>query len=179
MEQDAKETSAITRSQHSVLVLPHDRSAVAAFLGAALDKLDSDVPDTQLLVLTPDSEAAALVSGVASDMASQRGLDIVPATSVKRAIRLIGERRTQVVVGAAEEVVALIQGSSLKLGSLRAVILSWVDETAAPGSTATAALETVMAEVPKDAARILVASRLSDQVREIAERYARRGLRAA
>ncbi len=179
MEQDAKEPSGITRSQHSVLVLPHDRSAVAAFIGAALDKVDAEVGDTQLLVLTPDSEAAALVSGGASDLASERGLDIVPATSVKRAIRLIGERRPQVVVGAAEEIVALIQGSALKLGSLRAVVLAWVDETAAPGGSATAALETLMAEVPKDAARILVASRLSEPVREIAERYARRGLRAA
>ena len=135
MEQDAKEPSGITRSQHSVLVLPHDRSAVAAFIGAALDKVDAEVGDTQLLVLTPDSEAAALVSGGASDLASERGLDIVPATSVKRAIRLIGERRPQVVVGAAEEIVALIQGSALKLGSLRAVVLAWVDETAAPGGS--------------------------------------------
>ena len=131
MEQDAKETSGITRSQHSVLVLPHDRSAVAAFIGAALDKVDAEIGDTQLVVLTPDSEAAALVSGGASHLAAERGLDIVPATTVKRAIRLIGERRPQVVIGAAEEIVALIQGSSLKLGSLRAVVLAWVDETAA------------------------------------------------
>lgn len=179
MEQDAKESTGIARSQHSVLVLPHDRSAVAAFLGAALEKVDAGVGETQLLILTPDAESTALVSGVASEMGAARGVDIVPATSVKRAIRLLGERRPQVVVGGAEEVVALIQGSSLKLGGLRAVVLAWVDEIAAAGSTATAALETVMAEVPKEAARVLVATRLGAQARELAERYARRGLRTA
>ena len=179
MEQDSKETSGITRSHHSVLILPHDRSAVAAFVGAALEKVDAAVADTQLLILTPDAEAAALVSGVASHLASERGLDIIPVTSVKRAIRLIGERRPQVIAGGAEEIVALIEGSALKLGALRAVVLAWVDETAVAGGAANAALETVMGEVPKDAARILVAGRLNDATREIAERYARRGLRAA
>ena len=179
MEQDAKESTGITRSQHSVLTLPHDRSAVAAFLGAALDKVDVDMAETQLLILTPDAESTALVSGVASELAAARGVDVVPATSVKRAIRLLGERRPQVVAGGAEEIAALIEGSSLKLGGLRAVVLAWVDEIAAVGSGATSALETVMSEVPKDAARILVASRLGAQARELAERYARRGLRSA
>ena len=89
MEQDAKESTGITRSQHSVLILPHDRSAVAAFLGAALEKVDVDAAEAQLLVLTPDAESTALVSGVASELAAARGVDVVPATSVKRAIRLL------------------------------------------------------------------------------------------
>lgn len=179
MEQDAKESTGITRSQHSVLVLPHDRSAVAAFLGAALEKVDVDAAEAQLLILTPDAESTALVSGVASELAAVRGVDVVPATSVKRAIRLFSERRPQVVAGGAEEIAALIEGSSLKLDSLRAVVLAWVDEIAAAGTSATAALETIMTEVPKDAARILVATRLGAQARELAERYARRGLRTA
>ena len=72
MEQDAKESTGITRSQHSVLVLPHDRSAVAAFLGAALEKVDVDAAEAQLLILTPDAESTALVSGVASELAAAR-----------------------------------------------------------------------------------------------------------
>lgn len=179
MEQDAKENAGITRSQHSVLILPHDRSAAAAFLGAALEKVDAGAAEAQLLILTPDAESTALVSGVAGELAAARGVDVVPATSVKRAIRLLGERRPQVVAGGPEEIAALIQGSSLKLGTLRAVVLAWVDEIAAAGSSATSALETVMTEVPKDAARILVATRLGAQARELAERYARRGLRTA
>lgn len=179
MEQDAKESTGITRSQHSVLILPHDRSAVAAFLGAALEKVDVDAAEAQLLILTPDAESTAVVSGVASELAAARGVDVVPATSVKRAIRLLGERRPQVVAGGVEEIAALIEGSSLKLGSLRAVVLAWVDEIAAAGARATAALETVMTEVPKEAARILVTTQLGAQARELAERYARRGLRTA
>ncbi len=179
MEQESKETSGVTRSQHSVLILPHDRSAVAAFVGAALEKVDADVAATQLLILTPDAEATAMISGVASHLASERGADIVPATSTKRASRLITERRPQVVVGGAEEISALIQATTLKLGDVRAVVLAWVDETAIAGTATTAALETVMGEVPKDAARILITGRLTDASRELAERYARRGLRAA
>ncbi|MFL5559978.1 MAG: DbpA RNA binding domain-containing protein [Gemmatimonadaceae bacterium] len=178
MEQDAKESSGITRSQHSVLVLPHDRSAVSAFLGTAVDRVDANVADTQLLVVTPDADTTALVSGVASDLTASGEVGVVPVTSVKRAIRMLGERRAQVVVGGAEEIVALIQGSSLKLGALRAIVLAWADETAAPGSATGVALETIMAEVPKESARVLVTARLGQQARELAERYARRGLRA-
>ena len=82
MEQDAKESTGIARSQHAVLVLPHDWSAVAAFCGPALEKLDANLAETQLLVLTPDAESTATVSGVASELAAARGADIVPATSV-------------------------------------------------------------------------------------------------
>jgi ATP-dependent RNA helicase DeaD len=178
VEQDAKESSGIARSQQSVLVLPHDRSTVGTFLGGAIEKVDSAVADTQLLVVTADAETVALVSGVASELAAARDLGVIPVTSVKRAARLFGERQPQIVIGGAEEILALVEGSSLKLGSLRAVVLAWVDEVAVAGATATSAIETVMAEVPKDAARILVASRLGPQARELAERYARRGLRA-
>jgi ATP-dependent RNA helicase DeaD len=178
VEQDAKESSGIARSQQSVLVLPHDRSTVAAFVGGPIEKVDAAAAETQLLVVTADAETAALVSGVASELAASRDVGVVPVTSVKRAVRLFGERQPQVVIGGAEEIVALVQGSSLRLGALRAIVLAWVDDIAAAGSSVAAALETVMAEVPKDAARIVVASRLSPEARELAERYARRGLRA-
>ena len=159
-------------------MLPHDRSTVSTFLGGPIEKVDAAVADTQLLVVTADAETAALVSGVASELAASRELGVIPVTSVKRAVRLFGERQPQIVVGGAEEIVALVQGSSLKLGALRAIVLAWADDIAIAGSAAASALETVMAEVPKDAARIVVASRLTAEARELAERYARRGLRA-
>ncbi|HEX2780857.1 MAG TPA: DbpA RNA binding domain-containing protein [Gemmatimonadaceae bacterium] len=177
MEHDAKENAATSRSQHSVLTLPHDRGAVGQFLAGALERIDAGSHDVQLLVLTPDTETAAMVAAVTTDLAAPRGLRVVPATSAKRAGRLLREWQPQIVVGSSEEIVALIRASALKLDSLRTIVLAWVDEGA--GGAGSAALETVMSELPKEAGRVLVASRLGPEARELAERYARRGLRTA
>lgn len=177
MEQDAKENAATSRSQHSVLTLPHDRGAVGQFLAGALERMDAASHDVQLLVLTPDTETAAMVAAVATDLAASRGVRVVPATSAKRASRLLREWQPQIVVGSSEEIVALIRASALKLDALRTIVLAWVDEGA--GGAGSSALETVMSEVPKEVGRVLVASRLGTEARELAERYARRGLRTA
>ncbi|NUR17967.1 MAG: hypothetical protein HOQ12_00390, partial [Gemmatimonadaceae bacterium] len=177
MEQDAKDSATTSRSQHSVLLLPHDRAAVGQFLAGALERIDAGSADVQLLVVAADAEGAAMIAGVASELAHSRGFRVVPATSARRATRLIREWKPQIVVGSADEIVALIRGSALKLDALRTIVLAWVDEATEGG--ASEALETVMSEVPKEAGRVLVASRLGTEARELAERYARRGLRTA
>ncbi|NUQ21077.1 MAG: hypothetical protein HOQ09_08965, partial [Gemmatimonadaceae bacterium] len=175
MEQDAKDNTATSRSQHSVHLLPHDRGAVEQFLAGALERIDAASGEVQLLVLAADTESAAMIAGVASELSASRGFRVVPATSVRRATRLIREWKPQIVVGSPEEIVALIGTSAIKLGALRTIVLAWVDEATEGGSSES--LETVMAEVPKEAGRVLVASRLGTEARALAERYARRGLR--
>lgn len=178
MEHDAKdpkEGGAITRSQQIFLTLPHDRASVGQFLEKPIERIDAALAEPQLLVLTADTEGTTLVSGVAAHMAADRGLAVAPVTSARRGARLIAERGAQVVIGAPIQILSLIQGSTLKLAQLRAVVLAWVDET--HGGGAAAALEAIMSEIPKDASRALIVGRPSPEALELAERYVRRGLR--
>jgi ATP-dependent RNA helicase DeaD len=177
VEQEAKDATAggISRSQHKVFTLPHDRGAVTQFLSTPLERIDPALADTQVLVITADIDAATMVSGVAAHLGAERGVVVVPVTSARRGTRLLRERGAHVVVGPPDEILALIQSSTLKLGALRIVVLAWVDEGL--GADGSPALEAIMSEIPKESARSMVVSQLGPEAQNLAERYVRRGLR--
>ena len=177
VDQDPKDATGVARSQHKLVTLPHDRSAVSQFLEQPLERVDPDLADTQLLVLAADIDAATMIAGVAAHLASARGVKVVPVTSTKRGARLLRERGAQVVVGSPDDVLPLIQSSTLKLSALRTIVLAWVDDVL--GADGSPALETIMAEVPRESARVMVVSRIGPEAQQLAERYVRRGLRAA
>ena len=104
-------------------------------------------------------------------------MQVVAATSATRAGRLLKLRPAQIVVGTAGTIVELMRAASLKLESVRQLSIAWVDELLTRGEGAS--LETVMAEVPKDAGRTVVTGEASPAVEELLERYARRARRVA
>jgi ATP-dependent RNA helicase DeaD len=177
VEQDVTEAAGVTRGQNAVYVLPHDWSSVAHFLGPALERLDPAAAEPQLLIVTADADTAATVAAAVSRLADTRGLRVLPATSARRAARLLRDRPPHIVAGAPAELLALLQGATLKLDTVRVVALAWVDEALAAGGAE--ALETVMAEAPKTAARIVTAAELTPEVEAVIERYARRARRVA
>lgn len=177
MEQVGKESVVVTRGQNVVYQLPHDWSSAAPLLGPAIDRVDPDLAEIQLLVVTTDAEAAAAAAAAAARIAGERAVNVVAATSAKRAARLVRDGTTHVVTGTPSELLALVQGSSLKLATVRGVVLAWVDEVVATDGGA--ALETVMAEVPKEAARYIAASEITPDLETLIERYARRARRVA
>jgi ATP-dependent RNA helicase DeaD len=71
--------------------------------------------------------------------------------------------------------VALLRGAAIKLDTVRMVCLAWADELVA--RDASADLETLMGDVPKDSARIVVTAELTPAVEALLERYARRARR--
>ncbi len=68
MDQDleVRERPAVARNQNVLHVLPHDAAAVSQFIEPALGRLDPENADTQLLVLTPDTETAVLIAEAAT-----------------------------------------------------------------------------------------------------------------
>jgi ATP-dependent RNA helicase DeaD len=177
VEQDVAETAGVTRGQNVVYVLPHDWTAITHFLGPALERLDPGTVELQMLVVTPDADVAAAVTGAAVRLADAHGLRVVAATNARRAARLLRASPAHVVAGAPAELLALVQGAMLKLDTVRVVVLAWVDDILTVG--AAESLETLLADVPKTAARIIVASELSPAVEALIERYARRARRVA
>jgi ATP-dependent RNA helicase DeaD len=81
------------------------------------------------------------------------------------------------VIGAPAELLELVRTSVLKLEHVRALVLAWVDEIV-DDTASREALEAILAEVPKDAARTIIASRPTPDVEQLIERYARRARRA-
>ena len=175
MEQDVHEVGVVSRSQNVVYVIPHDGASVTQFLSPAIDRVDEKTRDVQLLVITSDLEVAAITAAAAVKLTKGRDVSIVAATSARRAATLLRARPAQVVTGTPETIVEMLKGASIKLETVRTACLVWADELVTRGSAA--ALETLMAELPKDGARIVVTSELTGPVDELLERYARRARR--
>ena len=176
VEQEERESTGIARNQHVIYTLPHDAASAAQVLGPALERIDDSVPETQVLVITADGESAVAIVGIIAGMLGNRPVRAVPVTSVRRAQRLTKDRPAQVVAGAPAQLLTLLQAATLKLAGVKSLVLAWADDIVA--TDASAELEAVMGEVPRDAARTLVTSHSTPAVEALVERYLRRGRRA-
>ena len=165
----------MTRGQNAVHVMPLDWSALPRVLGTLVDRIDVTRPEPQLLVVTTDAESAATAAGAIVEMTAARGVRVLAATPSPRAARLLRAAPPHVVVGAPSELAALLQSSALKPGSVRGIVLAWLDtilETAEAQP-----LENLFAELPKEGARVVLASALGPAYEALIERYARRARR--
>lgn len=176
MEQDGTEPVGVTRGLNAAYVLPPDPTRAASFLSPALDRLDAAAPGPQLLIVTADGESAMALAAAAGTLGESRGIAAVAATSAARTARVVRAAPPLVVAGDPATLVALLQRSALKLSGIRHLVLAWLDDdlpTHAP------ALETLLAEVPREAARTVVVREISPAVEELIERHARRARRVA
>lgn len=176
MEQDAKESGGVSRSQNVVYVVPHDWASISFFLAPLIERVDETAPQLQLLVLTADAESAAAVAGAAVKLATAKKIGIIAATALARATRLIRALPSQVIIGTPATVLELVRGSTLKLESVKAIAFAWADAILVdPGAEET--IGTLMADIPKEAARTIAAAEITPAVESLIERYARRARR--
>jgi len=174
--QDEREQSGIARNQNVLYMLPHDVLAIPRFLGPALERLDAAGDGTQVLVLTPDTETAVEIADAVARQSAHPAVRALPVTSVRRAARLLAAHPATVIAGPPALIIELIRSATLKLHTLRALVLAWVDVLADLGETG--ALEAVLAEVPRDMPRAVVAAQMTPAVETVVERYAWRARRA-
>ncbi len=172
---EARERPAVARNQNVLHVLPHDAAAVSQFIDPALERLDPEIAETQLLVLTPDTETAVLVAEAATRARTGIPARVLPVTAWRRAVRLQRLRPATVVAGTPADILELIRASAIKLDAVNTLVLAWADVMS---DAAGEPLEAVMAEIPKEAARVIVASHMTPAVEALAERYARRARRS-
>jgi ATP-dependent RNA helicase DeaD len=102
---------------------------------------------------------------------------VVAATASPRAARLLKSSPAQVVTGAPAELVTLLQASALKPDAVRGVVFAWLDPIL--GTADAQPLETLLGELPKESARVVLTAELTPLLEELIERYARRARRAA
>jgi len=169
-----QDSTGISRGQNQLYVLPEDWHAAASVTEPLLDRVDRGTSGAQLLVVTNDAEASAAIAARIGPSVSQRGLRVIAATESRRASRILRSTPAHVVVAPAAVLVELLESTVLKLDAVRVIVLAWVDDLT---QSSTRALETLMSEVPKDAARLVVATAATPAVEQLVERYARRARR--
>ena len=173
---EERDLGGVTRSQNVVYVVSHDWASISYFLAPLIERVDEEVSEVQVLVLTADAEAAAAISGAAVKLAANRSIGIIAATSGPRAARLLKLLPAQVVIGDANTLMELVRGSALKLSSIKAVAFAWADVILAePGMED--AIATLLADAPKDSARTIATTEVTPAVESLIERYARRARR--
>ena len=175
-ERDEQAVGTATRnaaSQGTIVVRPHDEDGIGQVVGPVLQRIDASASTLQAIIITADADDALGFARRA--VVSPTGVTILPATGESRALRLLRRGSTRVIAGPASTLVALMRHSALKLEDVRHVVIAWADAilSADEGD----ALEMLMAEMPKDAARALVTSQLTPSVEALAERYFRRAHR--
>lgn len=170
-----REASVGRSASHAVHVLPHAEFAMVRLLEPALDRIAPDVEGTQLLVITPDTDTAVAMADVGRTLGGRTAIPLVAITAASRGVRLLRSRVVSAISATPSTLVTLLRSSAVKLDGVRAVIIAWADELfeAREGE----ALEIVLAEVPKEASRIVVADHLSPEVEALVERHLRRASR--
>ena len=177
MESEVKEPTGVSRGQNAVHVMSWDWGAAERVLTTLVDRIDPARAEPQLLVVTADAENAASAAETIVRVAGDRAIRVVAATASPRAARLLKSAPAHVVTGAPGELVALLQSSALKPESVRGVVFAWLDPILETPDAQP--LETLLNELPKEGARVVLATETTPAIEALIERYARRARRAA
>lgn len=164
-------SAGVSRSQNLLHVLPEDFAAGARLIEPLLERVDPAATQVQLLVITSDAEAAA---GVAARIEpSEDRVPVVAITEPRRALRVVRKTTPRAIAGSADDLVALAKGAALKLDAVKVVVFAWVGSEDAGIAT----IETLMADVPKEAARMVLTADVTPAIEQLIERFAWRARR--
>ena len=146
---------------------------IAERLAPVIDREGGDASDSpRALICVPDSGAAVELAA-ALRTARPQSPRILPVTDALRATRLLKASGAPVVIVTPADAERLMAASALALDGLQVVALVAADEMDADQ------LVNVMAAVPKDARRILIAADATPQVEALLERYFHKAVRMA
>jgi len=143
----------------------------AAFALPIIEKLDRDSRVPQALVMTPTRELAVQVAEAFHSYGKYNSLNVLPVyggQAIERQLRAL-ERGVQVVVGTPGRLLDHIQRGTLKLGTVRVVILDEADEMLAMGFIED--VETILQETPKERQTALFSATMPAPIAKLAQKY--------
>lgn len=170
-----RQTAGAVRSSHVAYFLPPDWSRVAGIATPAMERVAKDAAPTQLLVFVPDASAALALARAIAELPVAAGMRVVAATTPARAKRLLAAGPAHVVIGSPSALAPALIASVLKLDGVTSVLFAAADELDAEDAD----LSAVMAEVPRDAARVLTALAPTPDVEALLERYMHKARRVS
>ena len=140
---------------------------LAYALGLAA-RLDYGASELQALVLRPTDHAAAATAEALHRL-------LLPCEARVTVAPTVPSSAAQIVAASPSAVLAALEHSTIKLAALKALVVDGASSMFELGDEA--ALETLTAQVPKDAQRLVLTSRLTKQVEDWVDRHARRARR--
>lgn len=161
-----REPTGAVRSASAAYFLPPDWARVARLAVPALERLTPGA-GVQLLLVTPDADATLEVAQAIAALPAAAGRRIVAATSAARATRLLAPGTADVVIGSPAVLAPAVAATALKLGEVAQLGFVSADEL----DVEDAALATLLAEIPKGAARWLTALEPTAAVETLLERH--------
>ena len=146
----------------------------AAFAIPAIEGVDGDSRDVQVIVLCPTRELAVQVSGEIQKLGKyKRGLAVVPiygGSSYDRQFRAL-ERGVQIVIGTPGRVMDHIERGTLKLDKATKIILDEADEMLDMGFRDD--IEFVLSKMPEDHQTVFFSATMSKPIMEMTKKYQR------
>ncbi|WP_022824770.1 DEAD/DEAH box helicase [Hymenobacter norwichensis] len=144
----------------------------AAFSIPAIENIDTNSREVQVLVLCPTRELAVQVSGEIQKLGKyKRGLAVVPiygGSSYDRQFRAL-ERGVQIVIGTPGRVMDHIERGTLKLEHCKMIILDEADEMLDMGFRDD--IETVLKKMPEERQTVFFSATMSKPIMDMTKRY--------
>jgi ATP-dependent RNA helicase DeaD len=158
----------VARGTNVVSVASAGSGKTLAYTIGLAARLDPQAPALQALVLRPTDDAAAATADEVNRLLAGRGL-------VTTFVRPRGQTAAHVATGSPSGVLAAVEHSAVKLDTLKTVVVDGLSAMLELG--ARDALETLIAQLPKEAQRVVLTSEINAAVEDWLERHARRARR--
>ena len=146
----------------------------AAFSIPAIEAVNGESRDVQVIVLCPTRELAVQVSGEIQKLGKyKKGLAVVPiygGSSYDRQFRAL-ERGVQIVIGTPGRVMDHIERGTLKLDKATKIILDEADEMLDMGFRDD--IEYVLSKMPEDRQTVFFSATMSKPILEMTKKYQR------
>ncbi|KLK88087.1 RNA helicase [Methanoculleus sediminis] len=144
----------------------------AAFGVPAIERVDTDSRETQILVLSPTRELAIQTAEEFARLAKHhRGINILPiygGQPIDRQFRAL-ERGVQIVVGTPGRVLDHLDRGTLSFGAVKLVVLDEADQMLDMGFRED--IEKILDETPRDRQTILFSATLPKPILEISKKF--------
>jgi ATP-dependent RNA helicase DeaD len=143
-----------------------------AFGIPAIEMLDPGMPGIQVLVLCPTRELAIQVSEELKNVAKfKRGVKVLPiygGQSIDRQIMAL-KAKPQIIVGTPGRVMDHMRRHTLKMGSLKMIILDEADEMLNMGFRED--IDTILKEIPEDRQTLLFSATMPKEIMDLTRLY--------
>lgn len=157
----------IRRGGNAVIRASSGSGVTAAYALALLDRF-ADEEGTRALIIVPTADRAERVATTIAQFAHGTGARAAALTSAWQ------PTNATIVVASAEKLVGALEDSQLKLDTVESVIVDGLSTIVQLNGDA--ALETILASLPKDGQRVFITPEITEPIRKLAELHARKAL---
>ena len=168
----AQSIPALLAGNHLLGVAQTGTGKTAAFALPLLSRIDANIAEPQILVLAPTRELAIQVAEAFTTYASKfRNFHVLPIYGGQDfAPQIRGLKRgAQVIVGTPGRMLDHLRKGTLKLGSLKALVLDEADEMLRMGFIDD--VEAILSKTPDTCQRALFSATMPPQIKKVAQTY--------